>query len=312
MKPDNKSQTAMPQTTSDQAKKKAFCAILIFLATCLVFVLLQCYSYEYWQDNEALSYVTYFAFLFSPLMACVLARLITREGFRDGILWPRFLGNGKVYLLALLIPTFAALLGAALSALLLGEGLTIKLDSGPRMAVLTILLCFAQLYYVAFITAGEELGWRALLYDKLEILLGTNGAVILGGILWGVWHFPVLYYLGANFGKDYPGFPYLGILLMCVATTFLGAPMWLVRKISGSVIPACLFHGIIDSIFNGFLTLFLTQEVASKNALQVGIYGFVLPSVIVGIPFWIYLIRLGKCKSQTPAAATPSQAKDEA
>ena len=312
MKPENKSQTAMPQATSDQAKKKAFCAILIFLATCLVFVLLQCCSYEYWQDNEVLSYVTYFAFLFSPLMGCVLARLITREGFRDGILWPRFLGNGKIYLLALLIPTFAALLGAALSALLLGEGLTIKLDAGPRMAVLTILLCFAQLYYVAFITAGEELGWRALLYDKLEILLGTNGAVILGGILWGVWHFPVLYYLGANFGKDYPGFPYLGILLMCVATTFLGAPMWLVRKMSGSVIPACFFHGVIDSIFNGFLTLFLTQEVASKNALQVGIYGFVLPSVIVGIPFWIYLIRLDKGKAQTPAAATPSQATDEA
>lgn len=293
-------------------KKKALRSILILLATCLVFVLLQCYSYAHWQENEVLSYVTYFAFLFSPLTGCVLARLITREGFRDGILWPRFLGNGKAYLLALLIPTFSGFLGAILSALFLGDGLDVKLDGGPRMAILTILLCFAQLYYVAFITAGEELGWRALLYDKLEILLGTNGAVILGGILWGVWHFPVLYYLGINFGKDYPGFPYLGILLMCVATIFLGAPLWLVRKMSGSVIPACLLHGVIDSVFNGLLTLFLTQEVAASHALQVGIYGFVLPSVIVGIPSWIYLFRLGKRKMQTPTAATPGQTTNEA
>ena len=293
-------------------KKKALRSILILLATCLVFVLLQCYSYAHWQENEVLSYVTYFAFLFSPLTGCVLARLITREGFRDGILWPRFLGNGKAYLLALLIPTFSGFLGAILSALFLGDGLDVKLDGGPRMAILTILLCFAQLYYVAFITAGEELGWRALLYDKLEILLGTNGAVILGGILWGVWHFPVLYYLGINFGKDYPGFPYLGILLMCVATIFLGAPLWLVRKMSGSVIPACLLHGVIDSVFNGFLTLFLTQEVAASHALQVGIYGLVLPSVIVGIPSWIYLFRLGKRKMQTPTAATPGQTTNEA
>lgn len=293
-------------------KKKALRSILILLATCLVFVLLQCYSYAHWQENEVLSYVTYFAFLFSPLTGCVLARLITREGFRDGILWPRFLGNGKAYLLALLIPTFSGFLGAILSALFLGDGLDVKLDGGPRMAILTILLCFAQLYYVAFITTGEELGWRALLYDKLEILLGTNGAVILGGILWGVWHFPVLYYLGINFGKDYPGFPYLGILLMCVATIFLGAPLWLVRKMSGSVIPACLLHGVIDSVFNGFLTLFLTQEVAASHALQVGIYGFVLPSVIVGIPSWIYLFRLGKRKMQTPTAATPGQTTNEA
>ena len=293
-------------------KKKALRSILILLATCLVFVLLQCYSYAHWQENEVLSYVTYFAFLFSPLTGCVLARLITREGFRDGILWPRFLGNGKAYLLALLIPTFSGFLGAILSALFLGDGLDIKLDGGPRMAILTVLLCFAQLYYVAFITAGEELGWRALLYDQLEILLGTNGAVILGGILWGVWHFPALYYLGINFGKDYPGFPYLGILLMCVATVFIGAPLWLVRKMSGSVIPACLFHGVIDSVFNGFLTLFLTQEVAASHTLQVGIYDFVIPSVIVGIPSWIYLLRLGKRKMQTPTAATPGQTTNEA
>ena len=276
---------------SPSEKKKAVTAILVFLATCLVFVFLQSYSYAHWQENEALSNVTYMVFLFSPLMGCVLARLISQEGFRDGILWPKFLGNGKAYLLAILIPTIMGLLGGLISALLLGEGLSIKVEGGLRMGILTILLCFARVYYVAFITAGEELGWRALLYDQLEILFGTNIAILFGGILWGIWHFPVLYYAGINFGKDYPGFPYLGILLMCIATVFLGAPLWLVRKMSGSVIPACVFHGIIDSVCSGFLVLFLSEKAVADKAFQIGICGFVLPCVIIGIPGWIYLVR---------------------
>ena len=312
MKPKALNNGNSAEAPSAPEKKKAVTAILIFLTTCLLFVLLQCFSLARWQEDEVLSYVTYVAFLFSPLMGCVLARLITKEGFRDGILWPRFLGNGKAYLLALLIPAFMGFLGAILSALFLGEGLTLKPEGGIRVAILTLLLCFGQVYYVAFITAGEELGWRALLYDKLEILLGTNGALILGGIIWGLWHFPVLYYLGINFGKDYPGFPYLGIFLMCVATTFLGAPLQLVRKMSGSVIPACLFHGVVDGVSSGFLTLFLTQEVVSNSTLQVGIYGFVLPSVIVGIPAWISLLRLDKRKERTPAATTPGQTNENA
>lgn len=272
-------------------KSRAVCSVCIFLGICLVFVLLQSYSCARLGDNEVLSYITYMIYLFSPMIGCIVARLITGEGFQDGILWPKFTGNGKTYLLAILIPTVMGLLGGILSALLLGEGLSIKVEGGLRMGILMLLLLFGQCYYTAFITAGEEFGWRALLYDKLEILLGTNGAVILGGILWGLWHFPPLYYAGINFGKDYPGFPFVGILLMCIATTFIGAPLWLVRKMSGSVIPACVFHGIVDSVCSGFLVLFLSEDAASKYAFQIGIYGLVLPSVIVGIPSWIYLVR---------------------
>ena len=291
MKPETMKSDGAAQSVHAREKKKAFMAIVIFLAVCFVFVLMQSYSYACLQKNEVLSHITYMIYLFSPMIGCIAARLITGEGFRDGVLWPRFIENKKAYLLAILIPTLMGLLGGVLSALLLGEGLSIKVEGGLRMGILMILLLFGQCYYTAFVTAGEELGWRALLYDKLEILIGTNGALCVGGILWGLWHFPVLYYVGINFGKDYPGFPYVGILLMCIATCFIGAPLWLVRKMSGSVIPACIFHGIIDSVCNGFLVLFLSERVVVEKMFQVGICGFVLPSVIIGIPCWIYLVR---------------------
>ena len=236
----------------------------------------------------------YHVFLFSPLIGCVVARLVTREGFRDGILWPRFSGNAKAYVLALVLPLLAGLLGAATCAIALHAGPTLKLEGGLRMACLSLLLLFAQVYYVAFITAGEELGWRALLYDKLEILLGTNGSVIVGGIIWGVWHFPALYYDGLNFGKEYPGFPFVGILLMCISTIFMGAALQLVRKMSGSVIPACIFHGVVDSVYGGLLSLFLDAELVRRHQFIIGICGLLVPAVIIGLPCWILLVRRGK------------------
>ena len=275
-------------------KPAALKSIGIFLIVIFLFDLLECFACARLEDQEATAYVIYYVFLFSPLIGCVVARLVTREGFRDGILWPRFSGNVRAYVLAIILPLLAGLLGAATCAMALHTGLTIKPEGGLRMACLSLLLLFAQVYYVAFITAGEELGWRALLYDKLEILLGTNGSVIIGGIIWGVWHFPALYYDGLNFGKDYPGFPIVGILLMCISTIFMGAALQLVRKMSGSVIPACIFHGVVDSVYGGLLSLFLDAELVRGHQFIIGICGLLVPAVIVGIPCWILLARRGK------------------
>lgn len=272
-------------------KKTALCSVLIFLAVIFAFVLLQSYSFARWNDIEVLSSVIYLLFLFSPLIACVAARFVTGERFRDGILLPKFVGHGKVYLLAIFIPVLTGITGGILLALYLHAGFTFKVEGGWRAVLLSLLLASDRAYYATFITAGEELGWRALLYDKLEILLGTNASVILGGIIWGVWHFPALYYMGLNFGTDYPGFPFLGILLMCVATVFIGAALQLVRKMGDSVIPACVAHGLIDSVTNVFMIMFLSEELVADQSFAMGVFGFVLSSVIVGLPCWIVLTR---------------------
>lgn len=271
-------------------KQSALC-VLIFLVIILAFVLLESYSSAKLTDNDALSYVIYFAYLFSPLFGCIAARIATKEGFRDGILWPRFTGNAKAYLLAIGLPVFMGLMGGILCTLVLKGGLSIKIEGGFRMALLSILLLFAQAYYAIFLVAGEELGWRALLYDKLEIILGTNGSIIVGGIIWGLWHFPGLCYGGINFGKDYPGFPFVGILLMSISTIFMGAILQLLRKMSGSVIPACVFHGLFDSVCAGFVALFTSAEQMQSHLFTIGICSLLVPSVIAGIPCWIILVK---------------------
>ena len=57
-------------------------------------------------------------------------------------------------------------------------------------------------------TLGEELGWRGYLLAKLAPI-GLGRASILIGIIWGVWHAPAIF-----MGLNYPGHPFLGVLMM--------------------------------------------------------------------------------------------------
>ena len=147
-------------------------------------------------------------------------------------------------------------------------------------------------YYVMIVIIGEELGWRAFLYDKLEKLFGLNGSVVIGGIIWGLWHIPPIVHMGLNFGKNYPGFPYVGIALMCVMCIGFGATLQLLRKMSDSVIAPIIAHALIDSVCNTLATMFLSEELildtTGENKFIIGVCCTV-SALIVGIPSWIYM-----------------------
>ena len=51
---------------------------------------------------------------------------------------------------------------------------------------------------------GEELGWRTYMYPKLEKLIGPAGSVIVGGIIWGIWHFPATIMHTVNNANSFP------------------------------------------------------------------------------------------------------------
>lgn len=53
------------------------------------------------------------------------------------------------------------------------------------------------------ITFGEEYGWRGFLQTDLTRLGRIRGVFILG-VIWGIWHWPVIW-----MGYNYPGQPLL-------------------------------------------------------------------------------------------------------
>ena len=235
--------------------------------------------------------------LFSPLIACVILRYASGEGFKDGIMLPKFTGHFMWYFIAVLAPLFMGLIGCLLVTCSLHAGFSFKNDYSFFVNMLNPAISLDMVYFNMFILLGEELGWRAYLYDKLEELFSGNHkravslSVIIGGILWGLWHAQLVVVSGLNYGKDYAGYPYVGIILMCISCIFMGAFLQLLRKKTDSVIAPTLAHAVIDSCIPAIVSMFLSGNESGNIQFTFGIYGLLVPAIVAGIPSWYLLLR---------------------
>lgn len=104
-----------------------------------------------------------------------------------------------------------------------------------------------------FLALGEEIGWRGFLYPQLKARFGTRKGRLLGGVIWGAWHWPLIWLIGYEYGAaagntaGYFGFPVTGMLVFCIITAGWGVLHdWLYEK-SGSIWVPSLFHGAINA-----------------------------------------------------------------
>jgi membrane protease YdiL (CAAX protease family) len=131
-------------------------------------------------------------------------------------------------------------------------------------------------------TLGEELGWRGFLLPRLEPL-GQWKAILISGVIWGVWHAPVIAQ-----GFNYPGHPIAGIFFMIVFTVLLGALMsWLYFATRSTWAPA-FGHASINA-WGGLPLIFL---VAGYNPLFGGTIASVAGWIVIGL--FICLLVLTK------------------
>ena len=227
--------------------------------------------------------------MLAPAIAHILTRVFTKEGFKpagkDSMMLGIKLSDGKwkVFLFAILIP----LVYSASSDLLLcltTRGLfdtNVLPDSGMpnSMALLIPVGALFNGVVVSFAAFGEEFGWRAYMMPKLRSLMGRYPALIAGGIIWGLWHAP-LTCVGHNFGTDYPGFPYVGIFLMCLYCILLGGILTYVTERTGSVWPAAFLHGV-NNASPSILAAFMNAEKLNQISLFKCFACTVIPFVLI-------------------------------
>ncbi len=202
----------------------------------------------------------------APTYAHLLTRLITQEGWRDLHLrlsfrrgWPAWLGawflpgiltivGGAVYF-AIFPQHFDPALGpirAMLDQAAAQTGRQVPLSPLQVAGLQTLQGLLLAPLLNAIPTFGEEFGWRAYLQPKLMVL-GWRRAMVWMGVIWGVWHWPILA-LGHNYGLNYPGAPWLGMLDFVWFTFILGTLLgWLTIR-GGSVWPAVIGHGALNGI----------------------------------------------------------------
>jgi membrane protease YdiL (CAAX protease family) len=120
---------------------------------------------------------------------------------------------------------------------------------------------------------GEEYGWRAYLQDRLFPLLGGYKGVLLLGVIWGLWHAPLIL-----IGAIYPGQPLLGIVLMILNTIVMGIILSYAVLKTGSIWIAVILHMVVDTIYPiaGFFIATSNNPIFSFGT---GIYGLALFAV---------------------------------
>jgi membrane protease YdiL (CAAX protease family) len=201
-------------------------------------------------------------YMWAPAIASILTRLLSHEGWKDIGLRPHFRKGWPYWLMGWVMPALMTIGGAVVFFLLFPSYFDPKLVKvqqtmlgspvfahlSPWMVVLMeVLLGVAISPLVnSLATLGEELGWRGYLLPKL-LPLGWQKATLLMGVIWGVWHWPVIF-MGYEYGFNYPGYPWLGPLLFIWITFCFGVFLAWVTLRAGSIWPAVIGHAAINGI----------------------------------------------------------------
>ncbi len=130
---------------------------------------------------------------------------------------------------------------------------------------------------------GEEYGWRGWLAEELRPL-GAFWANVITGILWGLWHAPLIL-LGFNYGT-YGRIGTAFMIALCIPFSFL---LWRAREVTGSLLAPAILHGA----FNGIAGLFAVLLVDTNPlvAAPAGLIGAGALAVVAAL-FWLFTRRV--------------------
>ena len=148
---------------------------------------------------------------------------------------------------------------------------------------LQIISTFTAFFVNIPFAIGEELGWRGYILPKLKPLGFWRANVILG-IIWGLWHTPIIL-----LGHNYPETPIQGLFLMvlfcCIIGTLFNWSVWH----SKSIWPAIFGHGAINGSAS-VIILFQppNYQLDPRWVGMTGITGWIIPLLVIGI---IYMTK---------------------
>jgi membrane protease YdiL (CAAX protease family) len=266
--------------------------------------------------------LTVLGYMGAPAMAHLLTRLVTREGWHELYLRPRFRHGWPYWLICWVGPGLLTIAGMIVFFLIMPQyfdpalGTVQKLLKSAGNAATGVnpwTVVIAQTVQAILIapllnglpTLGEEFGWRAYLQPKL-MPLGGRKAMLIIGVIWGVWHWPIIA-MGHNYGLNYPGYPWLGMLMMVWFTFLLGTFLGWATLRGGSVWPAVIGHGAINGIAALGVLLEQGQPSTLLGPLPVGLIGSV-GFAIVALLIYISPSALRPAEPAPTAEVAPAPA----
>ena len=236
-----------------ELKKQALLYVSILYGILAICWLVSCIQPAFFNGLWAL-------FSVLPVLATLLTRFITKDK-SPWLLKPNFRKHWKTYLFSMFAPGVAIFLGALLYFIIFPNDLDLTARNlvaqygqygAPEILLLTpwavilVGLAFIVLSPLVFpvhiFALGEEIGWRGYFLPILLKLTSPRKATLIHGLLWGLAHAPLIYF-GFNYGLDYWGSPWSGMLMMVLVCVVLGTWLAYVTIRSESILPAAILHG---------------------------------------------------------------------
>lgn len=279
----------------DTKKRLVIFLTLTMVISWSVFMLIPALKLTY---GRGISILILAGAMFIPALCSILTRLITKEGFGSMLLRPNFKGNGRRYIMIYFLPTLMIFLGTVIYFLIfpgqfdksmpilkLAAASKHSLGISPKSLFLISIIQIIVIGPIVNIipTLGEELGWRGYLLPKLRTLMPDRLALVLTGVIWGLWHAPIIV-MGHNYGKSYWGYPWLGILTMVVFCVCLGIFEGYMSIKMKSVIPAAMIHSAVNA--GAGLPIYMIKSGYNP------ILGPSITGLVGGLPFLVLAIIL--------------------
>ena len=212
--------------------------------------------------------------MLTPMIAALIMRIfVSKEGLKGSL---GLLRSPKYYLAALSAPAvFVTAVVLIVQLLGLGE---FRWSEAIWFVYLMLLVIALP---VTLFTFGEEYGWRGYLLPRL-LPLGEIRASVLLGVIWAVWHLPLLLA-----GLNYPG---VNVWLAIIVFTFVTVGLsftytWFYLASSGSVLIVAVYH----ASFNNFSDTFWAPPLLSgANPFAPSLVGGVLIVALVVVVYGLF------------------------
>ncbi len=201
--------------------------------------------------------------MFTPAIAALIARLLTREGLVKSGFQLNFYEKKFLFLFGWFGMTVLTFLGAVIYFVVFKDNFDPNMtgfvesynrNGGEPMDAVNIVATFKTNLLIQVFTApvldiinafGEEWGFRAYLLPKLYRKTGAVCSMILSGLISGLWYAPLVA-IGYYYGTDYKGFPIVGIISMCIFGMMTGIIYSYLCLRTGSIFPSIFAHSSLS------------------------------------------------------------------
>jgi uncharacterized protein len=274
------------ESQNRQSRKAIALYLLLTLSLSCIFYFLIIYTGKF---NRLYVYGLMWCPAFSALIAC---KILKREISSLGWLW----GKPRYMLWSYLTPLFYSLI-AYLIIWLTGWGAfynndfvistakTLGWEHLPKGTIIVVYFIFIGIYGMAQSVStalGEEIGWRGFLVPELSKVTSYTKTSLISGIIWSVWHYPILIWGGYNSGTPvWYGLTCFTVMVVSISFVFT----WFRLK-SGSLWTGALLHASHNLFIQVYFTP-ITKD-TGHTKYYTDEFGAVLPVVclITAVYFW--------------------------